>query len=126
MEGDRGMSCVFCALTDYLAENELAYAVYDKYPVNPGHVLIIPKRHMAEYFELNTDEESAIWSLLREAKAKVERIHRPDGWNIGINNGKAAGQTVFHLHVHLIPRYAGDVEAPEGGVRGVIPSRQKY
>lgn len=120
------MTCIFCTLTEYLAENEHAYAIYDKYPVNPGHVLIIPKRHMAEYFDLTAEEETAIWSLLREMKDKVETEFMPDGWNVGINNGKAAGQTVFHLHVHLIPRYTGDVEAPEGGVRGVIPSRQKY
>lgn len=120
------MTCIFCVKTEYLAENEYAYAVYDKYPVNPGHVLIIPKRHMAEYFDLTAEEEAAIWSLLGEIKVMVEAAYKPDGWNIGINNGKAAGQTVFHLHVHLIPRYDGDVDAPEGGVRGVIPSRQKY
>jgi len=120
------MTCIFCSMPDSIAENELAYAIDDKYPVSPGHVLIIPKRHVADYFELTAEEETAVWGLLRTVKAMLEAKHRPDGWNIGINCGAAAGQTVFHLHVHLIPRYVGDMDAPEGGVRGVIPSRQKY
>lgn len=120
------MTCIFCKITEFLAHNDHAYAIYDKYPVNPGHVLIIPKRHMAEYFELTAEEEADVWNLLREVKSRVEVEFKPDGWNIGINNGKAAGQTVFHLHVHLIPRYEGDVAEPEGGVRGVVPERRAY
>lgn len=120
------MTCIFCTMTEFSAQNEHAYAIYDKHPVNPGHVLIIPKRHMSDYFELEPEEEACIWSLLRVMKSTVELKFKPDGWNIGINNGKSAGQTIFHLHVHLIPRYEGDVDMPEGGVRGVIPVRRDY
>lgn len=120
------MSCIFCESTEYIAENGLAYAIYDKYAVTPGHVLIIPKRHVEDCFSLTQEEEVALWSLLKEVKAKLQEELKADGWNIGINEGVAAGQTILHLHIHLIPRYFGDVERPEGGVRGVIPERQKY
>lgn len=122
--------CLFCNMkTDndqILLESRHAYVIYDKYPVNPGHALIIPKRHMKDYFDLEPEEEAEIWALVKKTKALVDDMLHPDGWNIGINCGKAAGQTVFHLHVHLIPRYNGDVDAPEGGVRGVVPKRMKY
>lgn len=104
----------------------MALAFFDAFPVNPGHALIIPKRHVADYFDLTEDEVVAMQALLREVKAIVEKRFNPDGYNIGVNVNAAAGQSVFHVHMHLIPRYKGDVENPKGGVRGVIPSKQKY
>jgi diadenosine tetraphosphate (Ap4A) HIT family hydrolase len=121
--------CPFCGpLTDrsLLLETDMAFAIFDKYPVNAGHALIIPKRHCANYFDLTTEEQATCWQLLNEVKAMVAAQFKPDGFNIGINIGDSAGQTVLHVHMHLIPRYSGDVPEPRGGVRGVIPSRQKY
>ena len=121
--------CIFCNLDpnrEIIAQNGLALAFFDAFPVNPGHALIIPKRHVADYFDLTEDEVAAMQALLREVKAIVEKRFNPDGYNIGVNVNAAAGQSVFHVHMHLIPRYKGDVENPKGGVRGVIPSKQKY
>lgn len=121
--------CIFCNLDpnrEIIAQNDLALAFFDVFPVNPGHALIIPKRHVADYFDLTEDEVAAMQALLREVKAIVEKRFNPDGYNIGVNVNTAAGQSVFHVHMHLIPRYKGDVENPKGGVRGVIPSKQKY
>ena len=121
--------CIFCNLSkdkEIIAENDLAIAFYDSFPVNPGHVLIIPKRHVANYFELTEEECVAIQALLKIVKDTVEEKFHPDGYNIGVNVNEAAGQSVFHVHMHLIPRYIGDVENPKGGVRGVIPAKQKY
>ncbi len=121
--------CIFCNLDqnrEILAENDLAIAFYDAFPVNPGHTLIIPKRHVANYFELTEEECVAIQALLKIVKDTVEEKFHPDGYNIGVNVNEAAGQSVFHVHMHLIPRYIGDVENPKGGVRGVIPNKQKY
>ena len=121
--------CIFCNLDpnrEIIAQNDLALAFFDAFPVNPGHALIIPKRHVADYFDLTEDEVAAMQALLREMKAIVEKRFNPDGYNIGVNVNAAAGQSVFHVHMHLIPRYKGDVENPKGGVRGVIPSKQKY
>lgn len=121
--------CIFCNLDpnrEIIAQNDLVLAFFDAFPVNPGHALIIPKRHVADYFDLTEDEVAAIQALLREVKVIVEKRFNPDGYNIGVNVNAAAGQSVFHVHMHLIPRYKGDVENPKGGVRGVIPSKQKY
>lgn len=121
--------CIFCHLDqdrEIIAENDLAVAFYDAFPVNPGHALIIPKRHVANYFELTEKECVAIQALLKIAKDIVEERFHPDGYNIGVNVNAVAGQSVFHVHMHLIPRFLGDVENPKGGVRGVIPSKQKY
>ena len=96
------------------------------YPVSPGHALIIPKRHVASYFDLTNHEREAMNVILQYVSQKVEERYHPDGFNVGINIGEAAGQSVFHCHMHLIPRYKGDVPNPKGGVRGVIPSKQKY
>lgn len=109
-----------------LAENHLAFAIFDKFPVNPGHVLIIPKRHLANYFELSPEEQAACWQLLPNVKSLLEAKFQSQAYNIGINVGETAGQTVMHVHLHLIPRYAGDVDNPRGGVRGVIPGKQQY
>ncbi|WP_368430519.1 HIT family protein [uncultured Parasutterella sp.] len=121
--------CLFCHLPDQLkvqAENALAFAIFDGFPVNPGHTLIIPKRHVASYFDLTEDEVQAMHELLRQMKVRIENEFHPDGFNIGVNVGEAAGQSVFHVHMHLIPRFKGDIENPRGGVRGVIPAKRSY
>jgi diadenosine tetraphosphate (Ap4A) HIT family hydrolase len=101
-------------------------AVRDSFPVSPGHTLVIPRRHIGSFFELWAEERAAMLALLDSAKAGVEAEFHPDGYNIGINDGSAAGQTVPHLHIHLIPRYAGDTPDPRGGVRWVLPAKAKY
>ncbi len=120
------MTCVFCEMSNKVLENELAMAFYDKYPVNKGHLLIIPKRHVEQYFDLTEQERKAIDQLLFEGKKLLDEQTQPDGYNIGINCGEAAGQTIFHVHVHLIPRYNADMDDPRGGVRGVIPEKRIY
>jgi diadenosine tetraphosphate (Ap4A) HIT family hydrolase len=121
-------SCPFCAIPrdQVLIEHPLALAKRDGYPVSKGHTLIIPRRHVASFFETTDEERQAMMKLLDEMKAMLDREHKPDGYNIGINNGAAAGQTVMHLHMHLIPRYAGDLPDPRGGVRWVIPEKAAY
>lgn len=126
---ERDSSCVFCseAPARAISENELALAFLDAYPVTEGHTLIIPKRHVADYFDLYQPEFNAIQELLRQRKEELQRADMTiTGFNVGVNAGQSAGQTVFHCHIHLIPRREGDVEEPRGGVRGVIPSRQRY
>ncbi|AGK53638.1 HIT family protein [Bacillus sp. 1NLA3E] len=121
------MSCPFCSKgLNIVKENDLAYAIFDKYPVNKGHILIITKRHVSSYFETNCEEKVAIHELLDECKDSLSETFSPDGFNIGINCGEAAGQTIFHVHLHLIPRYSGDIDEPRGGVRGVIPEKRMY
>lgn len=121
--------CPFCLSEEgreIIIGNDLAYATYDKYPVSTGHALIIPKRHCGNYFDLTLEEQSSCWNLVNRIKENItDRLH-PDGFNIGINIGEASGQTIPHVHIHLIPRYHGDVHEPKGGVRGVIPRRKKY
>ena len=118
--------CPFCHPDGILFENDVAYAKPDKFPVNPGHLLIIPKRHVADYFLTTEEEKAAMLSLLDQAKLYLDGKHAPAGYNVGINVGEVAGQTIMHVHLHLIPRYQGDLDKPRGGVRGVIPSRQSY
>lgn len=123
------LDCPFCnpdSERELIVESETAYAIYDKFPVNDGHALIIPKRHCSDYFELYLKEQAACISMLNKVKEIVSTKFNPNGFNIGINVGEKAGQTVHHVHIHLIPRYNGDVEDPSGGVRGVIPNKQKY
>jgi diadenosine tetraphosphate (Ap4A) HIT family hydrolase len=119
-------NCVFCAREDLFRENELAWLKYDKYPVSPGHMLIITKRHVPSFFDTTLEERKALNELLEEAKKLVDKEYNPDGYNIGINCGTTAGQSIMHLHIHLIPRYQGDVDNPLGGVRGVIPLKRAY
>lgn len=102
------------------------FAGWDRHPVNPGHMLVIPYRHFESYFEATSEERLELWELVDQAKTVIDEKHSPDGYNIGINIGEHAGQSIMHLHIHIIPRYKGDVENPKGGVRGVIPARQKY
>ena len=118
--------CLFCRPCEPLLENGLVFARYDDFPVSPGHLLLIPRRHVSNYFDLDPEEKEALWQLLDAAKAQLDRTHQPDGYNVGINCGPVAGQSVPHVHLHLMPRYAGDVPDPRGGVRAVIPAKQKY
>lgn len=120
------MNCVFCENPKIILENELAFARWDEFPVNKGHVLFIPKRHVKDFFEATEEERIALFSLIDEMKKKIDEKYSPDGYNIGMNCGEPAGQTVMHLHIHLIPRYIGDIENPRGGVRGIIPSKKEY
>lgn len=121
-------ACPFCdPPTDRIfAEDERSFCLWDGYPVSPGHALIIPRRHVVNWFEASPAEQIGLVSRLSVAKAIIDERHRPDGYNIGINSGAAAGQTVFHLHIHLIPRFAGDASDPRGGVRHVIPAKGHY
>lgn len=120
--------CIFCNLASerIIAENELCLAIRDGFPVSEGHTLIIPKRHVADYFDLTSDEIAAMQTIMKESECQLDNTLHPDGYNVGVNVNAAAGQTVFHVHMHLIPRYIGDVENPKGEVRGVIPGKQKY
>ena len=122
-------NCPFCNLAndcELITETDTIVAILDRFPVNEGHSLIIPKRHISNYFDLTTKEQNALWMVVNRCKIILERKYKPDGFNLGINVGQAAGQSIPHLHIHLIPRYVGDVENPLGGVRGVIPEKQKY
>jgi diadenosine tetraphosphate (Ap4A) HIT family hydrolase len=120
--------CAFCNLSPerVIDENATAIAIRDGYPVSPGHTFLIPKRHTGSFFVLPEQERSDILALLDRAKLVLDREFKPQGFNIGINDGAAAGQTVPHLHVHLIPRFDGDLPDPRGGVRWVIPEKAKY
>ena len=120
--------CPFCTLPDerVIDQNDHGLVIRDGFPISPGHTLIIPKRHTGSFFDLTETERSDLLLLLDKAKLDVENEFKPDGYNIGINDGPAAGQTVPHLHVHLIPRYAGDREDPRGGVRWIIPEKADY
>ena len=118
--------CIFCQMKGYILENELAYAIYDKYPVGKGHMLFIPKRHVKDFFDITKEEREAIFELIDEGKKLLDEKYSPDSYNVGINCGEHAGQTIMHVHVHLIPRYIGDIKDPTGGVRGVIPEKMKY
>lgn len=126
---DPNNPCIFCNIkkSDLIDENELAYLSYDSYPVTDLHCLIIPKRHVKNYFELTDEEIVACNKLIKKIKKEIEnKDPTVKGFNIGTNSGKTAGQSIMHCHIHLIPRRKGDIENPRGGVRGVIPSKQKY
>ncbi|MGF6261915.1 diadenosine tetraphosphate (Ap4A) HIT family hydrolase [Paraburkholderia youngii] len=122
------MTCPFCDIhrSRIVGENELAFWIMDGYPVSPGHSLVIPKRHVGSFFEVTKDERECLLALLDDAKDAAVRSYRPDGFNIGINDGLSAGQTVPHLHIHLIPRFKGDLLDPRGGVRWVLPAKADY
>ena len=121
-------NCVFCTLPRDRVRGENVHAVYirDAYPVSPGHTLILPKRHIASLFEANLAEWIEFMMLLHQAKHELDAELHPDGYNVGINDGAAAGQTVPHLHLHLIPRFQGDREDPRGGIRWIIPEKADY
>jgi len=121
--------CPFCeriASGDVDSENQSAVAFPDAFPLSPGHTLITPKRHERDFFLLGQDEQRDIWELTAEMQRQLVQQHRPDGFNIGVNVGEAAGQTVAHAHLHLVPRYGGDVGDPRGGVRWIIPAKAPY
>jgi diadenosine tetraphosphate (Ap4A) HIT family hydrolase len=112
--------CELCSRQEVLLENALAYVRHDNNSLSRGHVLVIPKRHVASFFDMTAEEQSAVLELLREIQQSVQKEHSPDGYNIGVNVGKAGGQSRMHVHLHLIPRYAGDVPDPRGGIRCVL------
>lgn len=120
--------CPFCTLPPerIVAQNEHAVAIRDAFPVSPDHTLIIPKRHVQSFFDTTQEEKLALLALLDQVGADLRVCPESDAFNIGINDGPAAGQTVPHLHIHVIPRYAGDVADPRGGVRWVIPDKANY
>jgi diadenosine tetraphosphate (Ap4A) HIT family hydrolase len=121
-------ACPFCALdrSRVVAENEYGVAIRDAFPVSPGHTLVISRRHVESLFALSPEEQSSVLRLLGETKQRLDEDFRPDGFNIGVNDGPAAGQTVPHLHVHLIPRYRGDCSDPRGGIRWLFPEKANY
>ena len=114
------MSCELCSPQEVMAENALAYVRPDNHALSKGHVLVVPKRHVAGFFEMTADEQAAVLQLLNEAQRRIQKRDAPDGYNIGVNIGRAAGQSRMHVHVHLIPRYTGDVPDPAGGIRCVL------
>ena len=121
--------CIFCNLeaSRIEGENKLFLVIKDLYPVTEGHTLIIPKRHVPSFFELTSEEQASFLEMLHAQKQKLASMDETiTGFNVGINDGKDAGQTVMHCHIHLIPRRNGDMENPRGGVRGVIPEKQSY
>ncbi|MEI6854308.1 MAG: bifunctional class I SAM-dependent methyltransferase/HIT family protein [Bacteroidota bacterium] len=121
--------CPFCnpsAETALLLESATVYSMFDKYPVSNGHTLIIPKKHCDDYFQLSFKEQSACWFMVNKVKDILQNTFNPDGFNIGVNIHETGGQTIPHVHIHVIPRFNGDVKEPRGGVRGVIPEKKNY
>ncbi len=119
--------CLFCTDPHGVSiQHDLVYSARDSYPASPGHTLVIPRRHVASIFDLTPEEVAACMALIREEKVRIDAEFSPDGYNIGVNVGPAAGQSIFHVHIHIIPRYKGDVENPQGGVRHVIPKSGHY
>jgi len=122
------VNCPFCSSTDgeKVLVSDLCFVRWDKYPVTEGHLLIIPNRHVPDYFSLTAEEKTALWAMVDEGKKLLDKRFKPNGYNIGINVSAAAGQTVMHCHIHLIPRRSGDTINPRGGVRGVIAGKADY
>ena len=122
------LTCPFCnpAADDIVLRNDLCYARWVKFPVNKGHLLVIPFRHTPDFFTMTAEERAAVDDLVVVCRELVDSKYSPAGYNIGFNVGHVAGQTVMHCHCHVIPRYAGDVAEPRGGVRGVVPKRRRY
>lgn len=119
--------CIFCSpANEIIFETAFAYSMFDKFPVSEGHSLIIPKRHVSNYFDLTLNEQIASQLIINKLKLFLDDKYNPDGYNVGVNIGKTGGQTINHVHIHLIPRYEGDVENPIGGVRNVIPHKGDY
>ncbi|NHA14137.1 HIT family protein [Thioalkalivibrio sp. XN279] len=122
------MDCPFCEPSQerVFYQDDLICCLWDAFPVSDGHALVITRRHVPTWFEATPEEQAAVTRGIEIARQEIEKTRQPDGYNVGFNGGKAAGQTVFHLHVHVIPRFRGDVEDPRGGVRHVIPGRAVY
>jgi len=123
---DPNKPCIFCDPRGVIRRNALACCTRDSFPVSPGHSLITPVRHCPSFFELSPEEVAACMDLVAEERAALDAEFKPDGYNIGVNVGPAAGQSIFHAHIHLIPRYTGDHPSPQGGVRQIIPWRADY
>ena len=124
---DPNNPCLFCKDARGVSlTHELAYSARDSYPVSPGHTLVIPRRHVVSFFDLTPEEVNACMGLITEERKLLDQEFKPDGYNVGVNVGPAAGQSIFHVHIHVIPRYKGDVENPQGGVRHVIPKKGHY
>lgn len=121
---DESANCELCAPSDVFLENALAYVRYDSSSLSRGHVLVVPKRHVANFFDMTAEEQAAVLLLLNEAHRSIQMQHSPDGYNIGVNIGKAGGQSRMHVHLHLIPRYTGDMPDPRGGIRCVLAARK--
>ena len=120
--------CPFCSLDAkrVILADAHAVVIRDAYPVSPGHTLIVPRRHVGSFFKTSAEERQSLLDFLAQAQQSLAEEFSPEAWNIGINDGPAAGQTVLHLHIHLIPRYAGDSPDPRGGVRWVLPEKADY
>jgi diadenosine tetraphosphate (Ap4A) HIT family hydrolase len=120
--------CPFCNLDSnrIVTETEHTLTIRDGFPISPGHTLVIPKRHIASFFDITAEERNQLLDAIDHAKQALDKEIRPDGYNIGINSGEAAGQTVMHLHIHLIPRFNGDCTDPKGGIRWIFPDKAKY
>jgi len=120
--------CPFCSLneTDFITEDGLTVVIRDKHPVSSGHSLIILKRHVESFFQITDEEKLSLLKAIDQGKTLLDKDFKPDGYNIGINDGEVAGQTIKHLHIHLIPRYAGDSQDPRGGIRWIIPTKAPY
>ena len=112
--------CELCTPRDVVLENDLAYARYDSNSLSRGHVIVVPKRHVADFFEMDGAEQAAVLQLLNRIRQFIQKEYSPDGYNVGANIGRAAGQSRMHVHLHLIPRYSGDVPDPSGGIRRVL------
>lgn len=121
-------ACPFCApeLDRLIASTDNSRVLWDQFPVSPGHALVVPKRHVERWRDLHPAERSELLAGIDTAMAAIESAHRPDGYNVGLNDGAAAGQTVMHLHLHVIPRYTGDSPDPRGGIRWVVPGKARY
>jgi diadenosine tetraphosphate (Ap4A) HIT family hydrolase len=125
---EQPLSCPFCSPDPehIIIQNAVALALHDAFPVTPGHTLVVPRRHVADYFDLSPEEQAAVWEVVSQVRAGLEVEFAPDGYNLGVNVGPAAGQTVEHVHVHVIPRRLGDQDDPRGGVRWIFPERARY
>ena len=123
-----GAACPFCAIEHdrVFLDGPLVRGLWDAFPVSPGHALLVTRRHVASWFDATPAEQAALLDAISAARAEIEARHQPEGYNVGFNAGEVAGQTVFHLHMHVIPRYAGDNPEPRGGIRAVIPGQGPY
>lgn len=125
------ITCIFCDKDNpkqntIITENDYAYARWDNFPASPGHAEVVPVRHVESFFDLTNEELEAMYDLTKATRRIIEDRYHPDAFNIGVNDGEAAGRTVHHLHIHLLPRYAGDVPNPRGGIRHIIPGQGDY
>ena len=122
------MNCPFCEIEEsrVILESDIGLVIRDAFPISPGHTLVIPKKHIPSFFKLERADRDGLLDLLEKAKLNLDREYNPQSYNVGINDGPEAGQTIPHLHIHIIPRYRGDCEDPRGGVRWINPDKAKY